>query len=68
MINKVYVVCRDDGTGIPYGVYMSIHDAMFETSNFNPDIAEFFIGSSKPNWVRSRIDLVENFLKSGGSK
>jgi len=68
MINKVYVVCKDDGTGVPFGIYMSIPDAMFETSHFNPDIAEFFIGSNKPNWVKSRIDLVEALLKSGGSK
>jgi len=68
MINKVYVVCRDDGTGVPYGIYMSILDAMFATSHFNPDIAEFFIGSRDPNWVKSRMDLVESISKSGVSK
>lgn len=57
MINKVYVVCKDDGTGVPAGIYMSIFDALFASIAYNPDIAEFFIGKSDPNWVESAYEI-----------
>ena len=58
MTDRVYVVCEDDGTGVPAGVYIVLQDALFDTQNYNPDIALFIFGQKKPAWVYSREEIV----------
>jgi hypothetical protein len=59
-MNKVYVICKDDGTGVPAGIYHNLSDALYASRSYNPDISEFIIGADWPSWVRSRHEIIQD--------